>query len=242
MSLRHCFAAAILTLSVAGVYPVAGQLNPQQQSPVAIAAKGVQDAEVGLKKAQADVQKVREKVKTQLKAKPEWATITTDLSKAESDVKSTQRAAILAIHNKPEYVELVKQREDSDKIRQSAGKTGSDDKVSDSDLAQANDTFIKASLRMKAMEKQGLADDQAYNDAKARVEGTNAKMAQLDAEVDEALKNDTDYQTLQMAVATAQQQVDTAKEQLTQARQQVAQQRLQEAQQRSGRTTTPRPR
>ena len=203
-----------------------------------MAAKAVADAQVVLKKAQADVQKARDKVKTQLKAKPEWSTVTADLAKADAEMKSTQRAAIIAVHNKPEYLDLAKQREDADKVRQAAqGTTAGGDKVSDADLAQATDSFIKAAIQMKAKEKKALADDQAYNDAKARLDGFNAKMAELDAEVDESLKNDTDYQALQQAVATAQQQVDAAKDQLAQARLQLAQQRQSSSQQR---TPTPR--
>jgi hypothetical protein len=229
MSLRHRLAFALVCLAAWFACPASGQVNNNQQqlSPVQTAAKAVQDAQVVLKKAQADQQKARDKVKTQLKAKPEWATVTADLAKADADVKTSQRNAINAVHGKPEYVDLAKQKEDADKVRQGAQKAtpGSDDKVSDADLAAAQDTYIKATIAMKAMEKKGLADDQAYNDAKARLEGFNAKMAELDAEVDDSLKNDTDYQTLVQATAAAQQQVDSAKDALSQARLAMAQQR-----------------
>ena len=235
MSMRSLLLSAIACLIALCSYPAAAQVNTAQPSPVQVAAKALTDAQVVLKKAQADVQKARDKVKTQLKAKPEWATVTADLAKADADVKSTQRAAIIAVHNKPEYVDLAKQREDADKVRQAAqgAAPGTNDKVSDDDLNKANDTYIKSSIQMKAMEKKGLADDQAYNDAKARLDGFNAKMAELDAEVDDMLKNDTDYQALQQAVATAQQGVDTAQDQLAQARIQLAQQRQSASQQRT---------
>jgi hypothetical protein len=236
MSLRHRLAFAIVCLAAWFACPASGQANNQQQlSPVQTAAKAVQDAQVVLKKAQADQQKARDKVKTQLKAKPEWATVTSDLAKAEADLKTAQRNAINAVHSKPEYVDLQKQKEDADKVRQNAQKTtpGGDDKVSDTDLAAAQDTYVKASLAMRAMEKKGLADDQAYNDAKARLEGFNAKMAELDAEVDDSLKNDTDYQALVQATATAQDQVDQAKNALAQARIELAQQRQSASQSRT---------
>jgi len=240
MSLRHRVAFAFLCLAAWFACPALAQVgNPPQQSPVQQAAKALQDAQVVLKKAQADQQKARDKVKTQLKAKPEWATVTSDLAKAEADLKTAQRSAINAVHSKPEFVDLQKQKDDANKVRENAQKAtpGSDDKVSDADLAAAQDTYIKSTLAMKAMEKKGLADDQAYNDAKARLEGFNAKMAELDAEVDESLKNDTDYQTLVQATATAQQAVDMAKDALAQARIAMAQQR-----QSSTPTRTPTPR
>ena len=236
MLLRHRLAIALLCIAALFVCPASGQVNNQQQlSPVQTAAKASQDAQVVLKKAQADQQKAREKVKTQLKAKPEWTTVTSDLAKAEADEKTAERNAKNAVHNKPEYVDLLKQKEDADKVRQNAQKVtpGGDDKVSDADLAAAQDTYIKATLSMKAMEKKGLADDQAYNDAKARREGFNAKMAELDAEVDESLKSDTDYQALVQATAAGQQQVDTAKDALTQARLSIAQQRQSASQSRT---------
>jgi predicted nucleic acid-binding Zn-ribbon protein len=113
--------------------------------------------------------------------------------------------------------------------------------VSDADLATANNNYITASLQMKAIEKQVITDDQALNDANARLDAAKAKLAQLDAEVDESLKNDTDYQALQTAVVTAQQAVDQAQQQLVQTRQQLADQRSQDSKSRSS-SSSPRPR
>jgi hypothetical protein len=238
MSLRCCLACALLIAGGWIVSPASAQNNPnQQQSPVAMAAKAVNDARVVLRKAQAEVQKVKDKAKAELMQKPEWAPVTAELNKATSNVATAKRAAMNAAHNKPEYIAAVKQRDDADKVRQQANATpqpGADDnKVSDADLAAAMTNYSTAALKMKAIEKQVMADDQALNDAIARLDAAKSKMGQLDAEVDESLKNDQNFQQLQMAVATAQQQVDQAEQQLTQTKQQIAEQHAQEARSRA---------
>lgn len=240
MLLRQCLACALLSAGMLIAAPASAQQNNnnnQNQSPVAQAAKAVADARLTLKKAQADVQKARDKVKVQLLAKPEWAPVTQELTKAETDLAAAKKAAMTAAHNNPEYQAMVKQRDDADKVRLAANaapSAGSDDtKVSEADLATASNNYMTAVLKMKAIEKQVIGDDPKIADAGARLDAAKAKMAQLDAEIDEALKNDQDYQNLQMAVATAQQAVDQAEEQLKQTRQQIAEQRASESRSRA---------
>jgi predicted nucleic acid-binding Zn-ribbon protein len=240
MSLRQSLACALLIAGGWVVSPaIAQNYNSQNPSPVAQAAKTVNDARLVLKKAQLEVQKVRDKTKAELMLKPQWVPITAEMNKAQNDVTAAKRAAMNVAHNKPEYMAAAKERDDADKVRLQASATpaaGSDDnKVSDADLVTANNTYITAATTMKKIEKQVMIDDQPLNDANARLDAAKAKMAQLDAEVDESLKTDQAYQQLQMAVATAQQGVDQAEQQLTQARQQMAQQA---AQQRASQTHT----
>lgn len=244
MSLRSCLACALLIAGGWVASPASAQNNGNQnQSPVAQAAKAVTDARVVLRKAQFDVQKVRDKAKAELMQKPEWAPVTAEVNKATNDVAAAKRAALNTAHNKPEYVAAVKQRDDADKVRQQANaapQPGADDnKVSDADLATANNNYFTAALEMKKIEKQVMTDDQALNDANARLDAAKSKMAQLDAEVDESLKNDQNFQQLQMAVATAQQQVDQAEQQLQQTKQQIAEQHAQEAKSRASSSSTP---
>lgn len=238
MILRHRIACALLSSGLLVSAPAFAQYRPPQpvqQSPLAQANKAVNDAKAKLRLAQLEVQKVRDKEKAELMTKPEWAPVAAELTKATNDVAAARRAALNVAQNKPEYQALSKDRDAADKIRQQANATpapGSDaTPVSDTDLANANSTYFSDSLKMKAIEKQVLTDDQALNDANARLDAAKAKMAQLDAEVDEALKNDQNYTQLQQAVASAQQGVDQAEQQLQQQRQQLAQQAAQRASQ-----------
>lgn len=241
MTLRHCLAFALLIsgglVSATAHAQYNSRPNQPQQSPLAQANKAINDARTKLRLAQLEVQKVRDKEKTELMKKPEWAPIATELNKANADVNAAKRAAMNLAENKPEYQALLKDRDAADKVRQQADAPptpGSDTPVvSDADLATANNTYISDSLKMKAIEKQVLTDDTKLSDANARLDAAKAKMAQLDAEVDEALKADQNYIQLQTAVAQAQQQVDQAEQQLQQQRQQLAQQAAQRAQQQS---------
>jgi hypothetical protein len=207
---------------------IAQQRNNQQQSPLAQASKAVVDARLSLIRAQADVQKARDKVKQQLLTKPEWAPVVQELTKAESDAATAKRNAMNAARAKPDYQAAVKKRDEADKVRQqayAAPGTGTDDtKVSDADLATANNDYMTAALKMKAIEKQTLGDDQALADANARLEAAKAKIAQMDAEIDDSLKNDSSYQQLQQAVASAQQALDSSEQSLKQQREQLSNQ------------------
>ena len=239
MRVRHFLTFALLIATGFVASPASAQNNSNQnQSPTAQASKGVATARLALTRAQQDVQKVRDKTKGELLQKPQWAPVKIEYSKAEADVAAAKRAAMNAAHSKPEYQAMVKERDDADKVRQQANavpQPGADDttKVSDADLVTANNNYITAALKMKAIEKQVVTDDPALNDATARLDAAKAKMAQLDAEVDEALKNDQPYQQLQTAVTSAQQAVDQAEQQLTQARQQAAAAAASASQQRS---------
>lgn len=239
MTLRYRLACAFLVLSGTIAAPSFGQSTPKD-NPLASQIQGVRDAETAVKKAQADVTRARDKVKVELRKKPEWASLQTDLTKAENDLKTSQRNAMNAVHAKPEYLELVKQRDEAQKVVAAAQATStpgsSDDKVSDSDYAKANNDYAKAVTQMKAMERQAIADDPSYTDAKARIDASNAKLAQMDAEVDDTLKTDTDYQQLAQALTQAQEQLAAAKQALVTQRQQIAQQRASEAQNRSSRS------
>lgn len=233
MSLRYRFVCAFLLAGGMGALPAVAQTrNNQNQnqnlSPIAQASRNLIDARRNLHLAQQEVQKVKDKQKAELMKKPEWQPVTAELKKAEEAVNVAKRAAMNSAHAKPEYQAAEKEREAADKVRQQASapvQPGSDaTPVSDADLATANNSYITASLRMKNIEKQVINDDQPLSDANAKLEAAKAKMAQLDAEVDEALKNDQTYMQLQQGVVQAQQQVDQANQQLTQARQSAAQQ------------------
>lgn len=227
MLLRQCVTCALLSVGLLIASPaMAQQRNQPQQSPLQQAIKAVQDARVGLAKAQADVQKARDKVKGELLAKPEWAPVVQEMTKATSDVATAKRNAMNAAHAKPEYQQALKQRDEAGKIREQAtaapGVGDDTTKVSDADLATAESNYITAALKMKNIEKQTLADDQALADANARLEAAKAKIAQMDAEIDDSLKNDQSYQQLQQAVASAQQQVDQAEQSLKQQRESLS--------------------
>lgn len=236
MLLRQCVTCALLPIGLLIAAPAMGQTrNNTQQSPLAQASKAVVDARVGLAKVQADVQRARDKVKQQLLTKPEWAPVVQEMTKAESAVAIAKRNAMNAAHAKPEYQAAMKQRDEADKIRQQAGApAGSGDdtaKVSDAELASAESSYITAAMKMKSVEKQAMADDAALADANARLEAAKAKMAQLDAEIDDSLKNDQNYQGLQQQLASAQQALDQAEQSLKQQRESLS----------KNRAPTPRP-
>jgi chromosome segregation ATPase len=230
MLLRQCVTCALLSIGLMIAAPAMGQTrNNAQQSPLAQASKAVVDARVGLAKAQADVQRARDKVKQQLLTKPEWAPVVQEMTRAESAVAIAKRNAMNAAHSKPEYQAAIKQRDEADKVRQQAvAPAGSGDdtaKVSDAELASAESSYITAAMKMKSVEKQVMGDDAALADANARLEAAKAKMAQLDAEIDDSLKNDQNYQALQQQLASAQQALDSAEQSLKQQRESLSKNR-----------------
>lgn len=244
MTLRQSFAAATLALCAVAVVPAFGQrttqtpssTNNNNNSASATAGKAVVKAQADVNQIQADINKIRNKVRNELLAKPEWAAVVAAKKKAETTLESTKKAALVGVHNKPEYKQLMEERETARKQLETAN-TGSSS-ITDEDLQKASGIMVKDGLAMKQMENAALNDDPKYADAKQQYDAANAKMSDLDAQVDQALKDQPDYAQKTQALEQAKQQLEQARTQLKTARQAEEQQREQQLkakqQQRSG--------
>jgi len=230
MITRKTLACALLALSSLAVLPASAQVgrggfnSGANNSASAQAGQAVRDAEKAQRKIAQDITKIKNRIRQQLQSKPEWASVNNDLKKAEQEMKAAEKVVMAKLAKNADYQAALKQREDARKTRDTA--TGDD-------LAKADQQYIDAGLKMKQLEKQALADDAAYNDAKTKSDAAQARKKQLDSQVDDALLADPEYPPLQQQLQQAEDQVKQARQQLAQARQQEEQQRQQQNQSRS---------
>ena len=234
MLVRNSLAVAALTLGSLAVLPAWGQVgrtpynpNSNQNSATSQAGKQVADARLNIAKIEQQMTRIKTRVRAQLLSKPEFATANADFTRANTALETARKQALAALHNKPEYQRLVKEREEAQTKRDSANTGGQ--QVSDEELQKANDIVFKDGLALKKMETQTLADDAKYQEAKSKADAAKAKVDQVDSQVQEALKNDTDYQQLDQSLQQAKQTLDQARQSQAQAAQQERQQREQEA-------------
>lgn len=239
MTVRKLLASAVLAIGSLAVLPASGQVgrsspyNPSnnQNSATAQAGKQVNEARVGVQKIEQQIARIKTRVRAQLLAKPEFASINAEYKRAETAYEQARKQAVNTLHSKPEYLAMVKEREEAMAKRDAAGAGGA--QVSDDELNKANDTIFKDGQALKKMEDRALADDVKYQDAKAKRDAAKVKVDEVDSQVSEALKNDSEYQQLTQSLDQAKQQLEQARLQLAQAAQQERTQREQESRSRA---------
>ena len=221
--IRHSIAVAFLAL-FACVTPALAQqssssrgnsnMSNQQNSPVATNQKAVSQAQAEVTKAQADINRITSRVHAQVLAKPEWASVVAAQRQAQLAVDSAKRTVLNVVHNKQDYKDLTKEREQAQTAMSQAN---ADSKGNDADAQKAADSFMKASFAMKQLENTALKDDTKYDEAKKQLEAADAKLRELDPQVKQALNDDPEYQTASKTLEAAKTKLDAAKKQLAQA-------------------------
>jgi len=227
------FAAAPTFAQSSAVRSGASTTNTQSQQ----AGKAVNKAQADLNKLQQDINKITTRVRTQLLAKPEWSQVVAAKHTAETSADAARKAALVTVHNKPEYKALVKERDDAQQVVTAYNTPGSS--VPQADFDKASNTLVTDGFAMKKMEMDALKEDDKYKEAATQLEAANAKMKEVDAQVQATLKDDAEYQGVLKQVDAAKTSLANAKTQLAQARQQEeaarqAQAKAREQQQNSG--------
>jgi len=233
MTIRKSLSTAVLALSLTAV-PALAQTSPPRSntnSQSQTAGKAVAKAQIDVNKIQADLNKIRAKVRAQVLQKPEWAQVTNEKKVAEAALEAARKNALNGVHNKPEYKTLQKDRDDAQQVVSQFNVSGSG--VTQAEFDKASTTVVNNGFAMKNMETAALKDDSKYAEAKTQLEAAEAKMKEVDSQVDVTLKDDQEYQNTAKQLETAKTALNTAKTQLAQARQQEEQARQADARSRA---------
>jgi len=201
--------------------------SAQQNSQSQMAGKQVAKAQADVNKIQSDMNKIRAKVRAQVLQKPEWASVVNEKKAAEAALEAARKNALNAVKNKPDYKTLQKARDDAQQVVTQSNQSGS--QVTAIELEKASKTVIDNGFAMKNMETAALKEDPKYAEATTQVEAANAKMKEVDSQVDVALKDDKEYDSASKQLETAKNSLNAAKTQLAQARQQEEQARQAQA-------------
>ena len=238
MMIRKSLSTAVLALCTVVAVPAFGQAsgsssnrNSAANSAAQTAGKAVAKAQADVNKLQGELNKSRAKVRAQVLQKPEWATVMNEKKTAETGLATARNAALNTLRNKPEYKTLQKDRDDAQQIVTQFNQPGS--QISQAEFDKASTTVVNNGFAMKKMETEALKEDPKYAEANTQLEAANAKMKDVDSQVEVALKDDTEYQNTSKQLEQAKTALTAAKTQLAQARQQEEQARQQQAKSRA---------
>lgn len=240
MTVCKLLACGMLAIGSISVVPAQAQFrgssssynsSNNQNSATAQAGKQVNEARIGVQKIEQQITRIKTRVRAQLLAKPEFAAATQEYKRAETAFDQAKKQAMNTLHNKPEFLAMTKERDEAMAKRDAAGNGGA--QVSDDELNKANDIIFRDGQALKKMEDRALADDTKYQDAKTKRDAAKVKVDEVDSQVADALKADSEYQQLTQSLDQAKQQLEQARQQLAQAAQQERLQREQEAKSRS---------
>lgn len=238
MTIRKSVSTAVLTFAFCGLaaVPAFGQTSSgrsntsSSNSQSAQAGKAVGKAQADLNKLQAETTKITARVRAQILAKPEWAQVVAGKRSAEAAADTARKAALVTVHNKPEYKALLKEREEAQQVVTAFNAPGS--QVPQADFDKASSAIVNDGFAMKKMEMEALKEDEKYKEAAAQLDAANAKMKEVDAQVQASLKDDAEYQNVSKQIDQAKTTLASAQQQLKQARQAEEQTRLQQSKQR----------
>jgi len=196
----------------------------QQNSQSQTAGKQVAKDQADVNKLQADLAKIRAKVRAQVLQKPEWAQVVSEKKAAEATLEQARKNALMSVKSKPEYKDLQKSRDDAQQVVNQFNQGGSE--VTQTDFDKASKAVVDNGFAMKNMETAALKDDPKYAEAKTQLDAVDAKMKEVESQVDVALKDDQDYQNTSKQLDQAKTTLASARTQLAQARQQEEQARM----------------
>jgi len=205
--------------------------TPATQSPIAMASKQVQDAQLQLNEAKKNYDKARAVVEAKFKTQEDFVKAQKELDAAKADEAAAKAAALAALNARPDYKQLKATKETVElKYRTNPTDT------------ELGNQLITYGTQLRNMETAALAGDQKYAEAKVRNTEAQKQWAALQVQVDEAAKTDQDCVTAVQQYDTANQSLIAAKTGLEQARKADADARAAAAKSRSTTTTPPKSR
>lgn len=212
---------AVLAMGSTALLPsiLRAQTTPPQQSPVAAAAKQVDDARKHVMEARNAFNAARAKIEQRYKADPNWGKIQQAYDKAKADVAAAERPALEAARNKPEYVQANNAKAAAQKQYEALNQDPAGNAAA---LSKVGDELARESTLMNQLEREALENDPKVIEAKAHLHDATQQLGAMKQQVDLAAKSDPECQRAQQAVASAEQQLTSATTSLTSARQAAA--------------------
>jgi hypothetical protein len=217
-SLSGALLAAGLVLAVPAVS--SAQAPPRQPNPNAEARKQITAAQQQVNELKKQQAQVKEKLTATFASKEEFKNTVANHKKAKAAWEAARKQAMTAAQAKPEYKQLVKDRE--------ALQTKYNDAQAKSDaegMRKTGTDLASKGVLIKNMEKDAMEQDDKAIAAKEAFEAAEKEMKALDDEVEAALQTDPDYMQLQQQVTQGEQQLQSQKDALAQQQKSEAQAR-----------------
>ncbi len=232
MNLKRFALVALLTGGMAAVLPTPasaqypGTGGPRGPDPAMIEArKQLKLAEAEVTRVRGDMGKIKTRFAARYEGKAEWEEAQKNLKKAEAAYTAANKKALNKLQQSKEYQALrEKQLMADEQVTAMQGKAKVDKKLLDKALQDRTD----AAIQMRKLEAQLVQDDPALTAAKENRATANKTWEALQEELDEAVKQDPDYQALEAEMETAQANVEQVKASLQQQQMAVREARRQQ--------------
>lgn len=226
--------AAVLPLSADAQYP--GQGYGRGPDPALLdARRQLKDAEAIVTKIRSDMNKIKVRFSSRYEGKTEWEEAQKAMKKAKAEYNAANKKAMARLQASKEYqAQKEKLTKADEQVEAVQGKRKIDKKALDKALQDRTD----AALAIRKLESNMVREDPALVEAKQKLADAKETWQALQEELDEAVKQDPDYQAMEVELETAQANVDQMKMALQQqqmaAREARRAQMEAERQQRSG--------
>ena len=199
--------AAVLPTVASAQYPGTGA--PRGPDPAMVEAKKqLKLAEAEVARVRGDMGKIKSRFAARYEGKTEWEEAQKNLKKAEASFAAANKKALNKLQQSKEYQALKeKQLKADEQVTAMQGKAKVDKKLLDKALQDRTD----AAIQMRKLEAQLVQDDPALTAAKDKLAEAKKTWEALQEELDEAVKQDPDYQAREAEMETVQATVEQVK-------------------------------
>jgi chromosome segregation ATPase len=164
--------------------------------------------------------RIHDKKRTEFEAKDEWKDTASNQKKAKAAFESAKKQALATLQAKPEYKQLLKDR-DALQAQQTEVEKGGDSAA----ITKVGSELSAKNTTIKNLEKDAMEQDEKASSAKEKMDKADQAMKDLDAEVDSALATDPDFLQVEEQSKQAEQALTQAKDAYTQMQKSEQQQR-----------------
>lgn len=183
-------------------------------SATAEAKKKISEMQAELKALKAEKDKIRERLLAEFLEKDEWKDTMNRHRKAKAASASAKKDALAAVKASPEYKELAREREALVKKQDELNDRGASADLDE--ISRVGTELAKKATALKNMEKDAVEQDERSLAAKEEFAEAEKEKRELDAEVEDAMLSDPDFESLDTKIEQVETQLDSARTQLAQ--------------------------
>lgn len=191
-------------------------------SPTAEANKRIKELQGELNDLRAERTALKNKILDEFAERDEWKDTLSRHKKAKAAYDAAKKKAEKAVKASAAYKDLAGQRDALVAKQDELAKKGGADP---DEVARVGTELAKKATALKNMEKEAIDQDEKALAAKEEFLAAEKEKRTLDAEVEDAMLSDPDFEQLESKIADAETQLDSAKDQLAQQKKAAAAQR-----------------
>lgn len=222
--MRHCTMTLLAVLAVMVITSSTHAQNNKYRYPPAVSHAGSAKARADIAKAEVDLKKAKDgfaviggTLRKDLENSAEWKGAQATVKQAQADFNGSRDVVIKQINEKPDYKTALQRKEDAEKQRDALGEDAGINKKAEAALAVLN-----SGKAVTEMESAAIAADPKASQAKKNLTEAADKLAAIEKQFEETMKQNPKYTAAKKAVDDAEKKLATAKADLATATQKEA--------------------